>query len=388
MSEQEGVKLAHGGRPRARRVSSASQTMKRLGIVVALGLGALLMSGCDANEAMRFGWPEGITPQGKKMVDLWTWSVIAALVMGILVWALIFWTITFHRANDAKKGVFPRQTAYNVPLELTYTAIPFVIIAVLFYFTVIVQNDVEGKNDDSKVVVDVTAFQWNWKFGYNKVIFSDGSTYDGFEAAGNPFQVQQQAGKAVVEPEVEGEHGGELPGPAGGRDDDIRDYLKFDKIETVGSSTEIPVLVLPTGKRIEFNIASADVIHSFWVPEFLYKRDVMPFPKENSTDPIFQIGSIDRTGAFVGRCAEMCGTYHSMMNFEVRAVSPEDFDSYIKFRQSNPEATNAEALASICQAPEAVTTVPFDSRRKSDGSVTASGNPDDPTLANCTKKES
>ena len=388
MSEQEGVKLAHGGRPRARRVSSASQTMKRLGIVVALGLGALLMSGCDANEAMRFGWPEGVTPQGKKMVDLWTWSVIAALVMGILVWALIFWTITFHRANDAKKGVFPRQTAYNVPLELTYTAIPFVIIAVLFYFTVIVQNDVEGKNDDSKVVVDVTAFQWNWKFGYNKVIFSDGSTYDGFEAAGNPFQVQEQAGKAVVEPEVEGEHGGELPGPAGGRDDDIRDYLKFDKIETIGSSTEIPVLVLPTGKRIEFNLAAADVIHSFWVPEFLYKRDVMPFPKENSTDPIFQIGSIDRTGAFVGRCAEMCGTYHSMMNFEVRAVSPEDFDSYIRFRESNPEATNAEALASICQAPEAVTTVPFDSRRKSDGSVTASGNPDDPTLANCTKKES
>ncbi|MBY4576284.1 cytochrome c oxidase subunit II, partial [Gordonia paraffinivorans] len=125
------------------------------------------MSGCDASEAMRFGWPEGITPQGKEMVDLWTWSVIAALLMGILVWALIFWTITFHRANDAKKGVFPRQTAYNVPLELTYTAIPFVIIAVLFYFTVIVQNDVEAKNDDSKVVVDVTAFQWNWKFGYN-----------------------------------------------------------------------------------------------------------------------------------------------------------------------------------------------------------------------------
>ncbi|MDS1112532.1 cytochrome c oxidase subunit II [Gordonia westfalica] len=364
--------------------------MKRLGIVVALGLGALLMSGCDANEAMRFGWPEGVTPQGKKMVDLWTWSVIAALVMGILVWALIFWTITFHRANDAKKGVFPRQTAYNVPLELTYTAIPFVIIAVLFYFTVIVQNDVEGKNDDSKVVVDVTAFQWNWKFGYNKVVFDDGSTYDGFEAAGNPFQVQQQAGKTVAEPEVEhgGEHGEELPGPAGGRDDDIRDYLKFNKIETLGSSSEIPVLVLPTGKRIEFNIASADVIHSFWVPEFLYKRDVMPFPEQNSTDPIFQIGAIDRTGAFVGRCAEMCGTYHSMMNFEVRAVTPEDFDSYIRFRQSNPQATNAEALASICQAPEAVTTVPFDTRRKSDGSVTASGNPDDPTLANCTKKES
>ncbi|MCD2144044.1 aa3-type cytochrome oxidase subunit II [Gordonia paraffinivorans] len=363
--------------------------MKRLGVVAALGLGALLMSGCDASEAMRFGWPEGITPQGKEMVDLWTWSVIAALLMGILVWALIFWTITFHRANDAKKGVFPRQTAYNVPLELTYTAIPFVIIAVLFYFTVIVQNDVEAKNDDSKVVVDVTAFQWNWKFGYNKVIFDDGTTYNGFEADSNPFQLQaQRDGEVDAEPEVEGEHGGELPGPAGGRDDDIRDYLKFNKIETVGTSTEIPVLVLPTGKRIEFDLASADVIHSFWIPEFLYKRDVLPFPKENATDPVFQISSIDRTGAFVGRCAEMCGTYHSMMNFELRAVSPEDFESYIRFRQANPKATNAEALQAICQVPGSVVTVPFDTRRKSDGSATATGNPNDTTLPNCTKKES
>ncbi|WP_439029237.1 aa3-type cytochrome oxidase subunit II [Gordonia terrae] len=366
--------------------------MKRLGFVAALGLGALLMSGCDASEAMRFGWPEGVTPDGKEMVDLWTWSVIAALVMGILVWALIFWTITFHRANDAKKGVFPRQTAYNVPLELTYTAIPFVIIAVLFYFTVIVQNNVESKNDDSKVVIDVTAFQWNWKFGYNQVEFSDGTTYNGFEQNGNPFEVQAQTGSgAESEHAGGGDHGGEhgeLPGPAGGRDDDIRDYLKFDKIETVGSSSEIPVLVLPTGKQIEFNIASADVIHSFWVPEFLFKRDVFPFPAQNATDPIFQIKSIDRTGAFVGRCAEMCGTYHSMMNFEVRAVAPEDFDSYIRFREANPTATNAEALASICQAPESVTTVPFDTRRATDGSVGATGNPDDPTLANCTKKVS
>ncbi|MBD0860046.1 cytochrome c oxidase subunit II [Gordonia sp. zg691] len=369
--------------------------MKRLGFVAALGLGALLMSGCDAGAAMRFGWPEGITPEAKKMVDLWTWSVIAALVMGILVWALIFWTITFHRANDAKKGVFPRQTAYNVPLELTYTAIPFVIIAVLFYFTVIVQNDVEGKTDDSKVVVDVTAFQWNWKFGYNKVVFSDGTVYDGFEENGNPFEIQEQVGGSGPAAETEhsgpSDHGGEheeVPLPAGGRDDDIRDYLNFDKIETVGTSSEVPILVLPTGKRIEFNIASADVIHSFWVPEFLYKRDVFPFPKQNASDPIFQFSSIDRTGAFVGRCAEMCGTYHSMMNFEVRAVTPEDFDSYIRFRQANPTATNAEALASICQVPESVSTVPFDTRRNAGGTVGAEGNRDDPVLANCTKKVS
>ena len=69
------------------------------------------------------------------------------------------------------------------------------------------------------------------------------------------------------------------------------------------------------------------------MPEFLFKRDVMPNPKENHSDNVFQICEIEKEGAFVGRCAEMCGTYHSMMNFEVRAVSPEKFAKYIELRK-------------------------------------------------------
>ncbi len=102
-----------------------------------------------------------------------------------------------------------------------------------------------------------------------------------------------------------------------------RSYLNFDKVETLGTSDEIPVLVLPVGKRIEFQQASADVIHSFWVPEFLFKRDVFPNPKANHSENMWQVSEINQTGAFVGRCAEMCGTYHAMMNFEVRVVSAE-----------------------------------------------------------------
>lgn len=332
------------------------------------------MTGCSGDEIVRFGWPVGITPEAELMRKLWTWSVIAALLMGILVWALIFWTITFHRHKEGKDE-FPRQTAYNVPLELTYTAIPFVIIAVLFYFTVIVQNQVEKKTSDPKVVVDVTAFQWNWKFGYDKVVFADGSQKSFFQQNGSPFDLQVQS---------ETEHGKELPGPANGRDDDVRNYLKFDSIETVGTSTEIPVLVLPTDARIEFTLAAADVIHSFWVPEFLFKRDVLPFPKQNHTDNVFQIEKIEKTGAFVGRCAEMCGTYHSMMNFEVRVVSRADFDSYIRFRDANPDASNGQALEAICQEPKSVVTVPFDTRRKSNGTATATGDPNNTRLANCT----
>jgi cytochrome c oxidase subunit 2 len=119
--------------------------------------------------------------------------------------------------------------------------------------------------------------------------------------------------------------------------------------------------VVPSGKRIEFQIASADVIHGFWVPEFLFKRDVMPDPKANNSDNVFQISEIMQTGAFVGRCTEMCGTYHSMMNFELRVVEPNDFKAYLQQRMDG--MTNAEALRAINQPPMAVTTKPFDTRR-------------------------
>ena len=119
--------------------------------------------------------------------------------------------------------------------------------------------------------------------------------------------------------------------------------------------------MLPTGKRIEFQLASADVIHSFWPVEFNFKRDVFPDPKANHSENVFQVAEIEKVGAFVGRCAELCGTYHSMMNFEIRVVAPNDFKAYLQQRIAGK--TNAEALSAINQPPTATTTHPFDTRR-------------------------
>ena len=92
--------------------------LRRAGLAVSLGIAALLLSGCSIdNEVLRFGWPSGITPEATRMRELWTWSVVAALVMGVLVWGLIFWAVIFHRKKKDSPE-FPRQTAYNVPLEL------------------------------------------------------------------------------------------------------------------------------------------------------------------------------------------------------------------------------------------------------------------------------
>jgi cytochrome c oxidase subunit 2 len=331
----------------------ARRRLKTVALSVILGGTAVLLSGCSWSEAIGLGWPEGITPEAHSNRELWIGSLIAALVVGVIVWGLIFWSSAFHRH---KKGdtELPRQFGYNMPLELVLTVTPFLIISVLFYFTVVVQEKMLHKDPNPEVIVDVTAFQWGWKFGYQKVNFTDGTfSYDGTD----------NQRKAAMESRPEGvdKHGEEIVGADHGLNPEDRTYLNFDKVETLGTSYQIPVLVLPAGKRIEFQQASADVAHAFWIPEFLFKRDVYPHPEANHQDNKWQISEITKTGAFVGRCAEFCGTYHSMMNFEVRVVEPNDFKAYLQQRMAGK--TNAEALQAINQPPTAVTTHPFDTRR-------------------------
>ncbi|MBB4904780.1 aa3-type cytochrome oxidase subunit II [Actinophytocola algeriensis] len=297
-----------------------------------VGLVAFTATGCSGSEVLRFGWPEGVTPQSERMVDFWTWTVIASLVVGVIMWALILWPVIAHR----KKGdALPRQFQYNHFLEFIYTGIPSIIVVVLFYFTVTTQNFVlaEESEDNVDVNVGVLAFQWNWQFTYNEYATADGRT--------------------VVPRTSDGE-----------------------LVTTTGSTTEIPLLVLPAQKTIHYDLRARDVIHSFFVPEFHFKRDVFPYPEKNNQDNTFQ-NSIDREGSFVGRCAELCGTYHSGMNFEVRALSPERFDDYMQLRVTTNENTGkpftaAEALARMGEddpscgelcSPTAVTTSPFNSDR-------------------------
>ncbi|WP_407938330.1 cytochrome c oxidase subunit II [Mycolicibacter terrae] len=332
-----------------------SRLLRPLAGAGVLGLLTVTLSGCsyDWTDVVGFGWPKGITPEAEANYKLWLGMVIASVVIGGIVWGMIFWATLFHR-KKATDTELPRQFGYNMPLELGLTVLPFLAIAVIFYFTVVVQEKMLHHDPDPEVVVDVTAFQWNWKFGYQKVNFRDGTlSYEGAD--------QQRKEAMASKPEGVDKHGEELVGPVRGLNTDDRTYLNFDRVETLGTTNEIPVLVVPSGKRIEFVLNSADVIHSFWVPEFLFKRDVIAWPERNNQVNTFQVSEIQKEGAFVGHCAEMCGTYHAMMNFEVRVVSPNDFKAYLGQRIAGK--SNAEALEAIKQEPLAVTTRPFDSRR-------------------------
>lgn len=352
---------------------------RKAGVAGAIALGGLALAGCDVaapsavENILGFGWPKGITPEAEAMYNFWIWTWVVAWVIGFIMWGLFLTAIFRWNAKRAKKngmGEFPKQTQYNIPLELVLTVIPVLIIMGLFFFTVQAQQKVVALDKDPKVTVDVTAYQWNWKFGYAEVASEFSPT--GSEYIGKDEDATKLAEKFSKDPE-----GVKNPNPIHGKSMGDLSYLNYNEIETVGTTEEIPVLVLPTNTPIEFRLASGDVSHSFWIPEFLFKRDVYAHPENNQQERRFQVAEINKEGAFVGRCAEMCGTYHSMMNFELRTVSPEKFKQYMAFRVANPEAPNSEALASIGEAPYATSTSPFvGSRTTRDGEnyVDANGN--------------
>jgi cytochrome c oxidase subunit 2 len=279
-----------------------------------LGLGGvtllMLLSGCSIEGFGKafgnFGWPSrGISLQAHEMYDLWIAAVVAALVVGILVWGLIFWCIIRYRKRGDE---LPVQTRFNMPMEVLYTVTPVLVVAILFYYTAIVQTDVDKLSKNPDQVVQVVAFKWQWEFDYRDGIGKDAGTV----------------------------------------------------ASTVGSDDVIPLLVLPVGKKIRFEETSRDVIHSFWVPQLLFKRDVFPGSARNT----FEV-TLDKTGRYVGRCAELCGTYHAFMQFEVVAVEPDQFDKYLAAKKSG--STTQQAMAAIGFTGDkayAITTAPLNTRRQ------------------------
>jgi cytochrome c oxidase subunit 2 len=289
-------------------------------IALLAGALVLVLTGCsvkDAESKMRFGFPTGVTKQGERMRVLWTWTGVTALAVGIVVWFLIFWAVIRYRKRDDE---IPRQTKYNLPLEIVYSIVPFIFIVGLFWRTVVVEDYVNVETPNPDVVVQVDAFKWNWQFEYLK------------------------------------DHGQQTMYTADGK----------TPLSTVGSNDEIPVLVIPVGETVRFVEHSEDVIHAFWVPEFIFKRDVIPYgTSDTSRDNQFEI-TATTTGSYVGRCAELCGTYHSQMNFEVRIVQPDVYENYLKALdaagQNNP-ARQSQALKAVGLAPYATTTYPFNTDR-------------------------
>lgn len=230
-----------------------------------LALGVLVLTGCKNGSV--YGYESDLSSVNEVSWHLWRGAWLAAGVVGIFTAILIVWPIIRHRRKEGDPQ-YPKQTQYNVPVEVIYTVVPFIIIAVLFYFTARDEAKITAK-EPTKVMhtIDVTGIQWSWQFGHQ----------DGGE-------------KAVV----------------------------------TGTPANPPTLVLPQGERVAFKIHSNDVVHGFWIPAFMIQIQNLP----GVTNHIEF--TANKLGEYPGRCNILCGRNHSQMVFKVKVVTPAEYKTYVE----------------------------------------------------------
>jgi len=242
--------------------------------IAALGMAsiaAVLLSGCTP-EIQRGFLPDawGVTNHTDRIINLWNTSWIVLLLVGLLSWGLMAWALIVYRRRKGETAM-PQQLRYNMPIETLFTVIPLILVVGFFAFTARDMAAIEAKTENPDVVIEVVAKQWSWDFNY----VSENVYYSGIQAQFT------------------------------GTEENIMETL--------------PTLYLPVGKTVQIDLTSRDVIHSFWVVDFLYKKDMFPAMTNHMYfTPL-------KEGTYVGKCAELCGEYHSMMLFNVKVVSEAEY---------------------------------------------------------------
>ncbi|HXJ65165.1 MAG TPA: cytochrome c oxidase subunit II [Actinomycetota bacterium] len=220
--------------------------------------------------------PTAVTETGAKVHNLYNIVlVIAAVVFVGVEVAIIYNALRYRRHHDDE--TLPEQVHGNNKIEVVWTLIPSLIVLALFVMSMVVLADVNHVSKDDPLTVRVTGFQWQWKFEY----------FTGQDPDLKPLGVTIQA----------------------------------------ASQTDRPILRLPVGEPIHFEIETQDVIHSFYVPAFLFKRDLIP-GLHNNFDLTIEPQYVNEK--LRGQCAELCGDNHNQMEFQVWTLGSSDFQSWIK----------------------------------------------------------
>lgn len=216
--------------------------------------------------------PEPVTETASEVFNLYNIVFAMGVVVFIGVEAFIVYAIFRYRRRDDR---LPDQLHGNTLVEIVWTGIPTVIVLILFVLSAITLGRVEATTPDPGVTVEVNGFQWQWEFRYQ----------DGDEDPENDLTI-------------------------------------------VGSPAQPPVMVVPVGEPIRVILTSSDVIHSFFVPNFLIKRDMIPTPEGEDPQQIEFV--ITEPGTYAGQCAEFCGELHARMTFSLEAVERAAYDQWLE----------------------------------------------------------
>jgi cytochrome c oxidase subunit 2 len=219
-----------------------------------------------------WGSPKGVTTNSQTVHQLWSLSYYIAIPLGAIVMAAIIWCLVRYsvKPGDTREA---RQFQYHIPIEAAYTIIPLILVAVIFGFMYGAENKIDNLSKHPAVKITVEGFQWGWRFTYPNG--------------------HQEVGSIATEPDI-------------------------------NDDAALPILELPEHEIIQLTLRSDDVNHSFYVPEFLFKRDLI-----QGINNVIDV-NVTSTGQWIGECTQLCGTYHAFMRFEVKVVSQQAYAAWYK----------------------------------------------------------
>jgi len=231
--------------------------------------------------------PDAATTQAQDTRDLYNIVFAIAVAVFVAVEGLILWSVIRYRRRPGDDEL-PPQTHGNNLVEIIWTLIPTVIVLYLFAISYQTLNQVDALSAQPDVQVHAVAAQFQWKFEY-------------LDGSGNVLATQTVPFYATTSADC-------------------------PKTQEALTNPACGGMALPVGKSVQVSLDSADVIHAWYVPRFLFKRDVVP-GQTNRFE--FTIDAADVNQVFRGQCAELCGTGHATMLFTVLGLSSGDFNTWL-----------------------------------------------------------
>ncbi|MEO8462259.1 MAG: cytochrome c oxidase subunit II [Chloroflexota bacterium] len=269
--------------PRKRPAPDALVAGLVVAILVAL-VGAVFLSGWGASLYP----PQAATSEARNVRGLYDIVFAFGLAIFVVVEALIIWSVLRYRRKSSDTSL-PVQTHGNNTVEIIWTVIPTAIVLFLFVISWQSLNRVNAVSASPDIRIHAIAGQFQWQFEY-------------LDASGSKVATQ-----LVPVYDVDTGEGG---------------------------------MAVPAGKSVQVTLDSPDVIHAFYVPRFLFKRDVVP-GQTNRFE--FTVDATEAGQVFRGQCAELCGAGHRRMLFSVIALTPADYDTWLKALIVKANATPAPA---------------------------------------------
>jgi cytochrome c oxidase subunit 2 len=254
------------------------------------GLVALLLAAVSpvllAADSM-LNMPVGVTEISRETYSLHMTITLICALIGVVVYGVLFFSLIKYRKS---KGAVPASFHHSTTVEIIWTAIPFVILIGMAVPATRVLTQIYDSSE-SELDIKVTGYQWRWQYEY---LAEDGENVAFFSSLSTPQeQIQNLAGKG-------------------------ENYLL---------EVDNP-LVIPANTKVRFLLTAADVIHSWWVPDFAIKKDAIPgFVNESWV-------IVEEPGIYRGQCTELCGKDHGFMPVVVEVLPKEEFEAWMAEKQA------------------------------------------------------